>query len=282
MSAPLRNFVYVNQPVVTMKESQAEKATVVSEAIFSEKVTIEKRSGEWAYITTPDGYSGWSLAASLVERESSYETSLKVSRLAAHVYESNGTEKGLIKTLPYGARLHSLDETDERWIKAALPDGKECYIQKGDVAKEKKLQTKKDLGAFSKKFLDRPYTWGGRSSFGYDCSGFIQMLYAQIGIHLERDAKLQVKDSRFQDIPIEAAKIGDLLFFGNTKKKKLRILHVGMYIGNWKFIHTTVQENMPWLRISKLSDFAWSGHKDAVYPYRLARQLIKIKQQAQS
>ncbi|MCP5492677.1 MAG: C40 family peptidase [Chlamydiales bacterium] len=93
---------------------------------------------------------------------------------------------------------------------------------------------------FSQKFLGLLYIWGGRSSFGYDCSGFVQMLYSQIGIKLQRDAKQQILDSRLQSIKIDELKLGDLIFFGKSDQ---RIMHVGMYIGNEQFIHATAREN---------------------------------------
>lgn len=178
-----------------------------------------------------------------------YGTSLKVSRLAAHVYGVKDTEFGPIQTLPYGSKLQSLDETDPRWINIVLPDGKKCYIQKGDVALEQELYNKEDLVAFSQKFLGLPYTWGGRSSFGYDCSGFVQMLYNQIGIDLQRDSKLQVEDGRFQTVSMDDIETGDLIFFGKSEQK---ISHVGMCLGNGQFIHSTVSEYQPWIRVSNL------------------------------
>jgi uncharacterized protein YgiM (DUF1202 family) len=269
--ATVRSF-YVNEPVVNMRESPSHESKVVSQTFFSEEVCLEKEANNWLSIRTPDGYSGWIESGSVVNRATPYETSLKVSRLVSHIYGIKDTEYGPIQSLPYGSKLQVLEETDSRWLKIALPDGRECYIQKGDVAIEPVLSNKKELVQFSQKFLDLPYTWGGRSSFGYDCSGFVQMLYNKIGVNLRRDSKQQIVDSRFQTIVIEELETGDLIFFGKSEQK---IMHVGLYIGHQQFIHSTVRENKPWLRISNLSDFEWSGHQDAYYPYRAARQLIK-------
>jgi cell wall-associated NlpC family hydrolase len=265
------SLFYVNEPVVDMRESPTHESKTVSQTIFSEDITVENEFEDWAYITTPDQYSGWIPTNSFVATNKPYNASLKVSRLAAHIYGVKDTEFGPIKTLPYGSQLQSLDETDPRWIKIALPDGKECYIQKGDVTSEHKLSNKEDLVAFSQKFLGLPYTWGGRSSFGYDCSGFVQMLYNQIDIALQRDSKLQVDDRRFQTVSMSDVEAGDLIFFGKSEQK---ISHVGMYLGNGQFIHSTVRECQPWIRVSNLSDFEWSGHKEATFPYRIFKQSI--------
>jgi cell wall-associated NlpC family hydrolase len=196
---------------------------------------------------------------------------VKTSRLTAHVFGIKDTEHGPIKTLPYGSKLQVLDATDARWLRISMPDGKEGFIQKGDVVAEPQLSKKEDLVQFSQKFLGLPYTFGGRSSFGYDCSGFVQMLYSQIGINLQRDARQQILDKRFRTISLNDLEPGDILFFGKTEHK---IAHEGMYIGEGRFIQSGVRNNTPWIRVSLLSDLEWSGSSEAFYPYREARQLI--------
>lgn len=263
---------YINEPVVTIREHPSQNSRIlVSQVLYAEKIKIEKELGEWAYITTDDDYSGWIPQKACIGREIPYIASVRVSRLAAHVYSVEDTEFGPILTLPFGSPIQVLDDTNKRWFKIALLDGREGYIQKGDTAPESKLGHKADLVAFSQKFLGLPYTWGGRSSFGYDCSGFIQMLYDQINIHLLSEAKQQIEDSRFRIISLNELEPGDLIFFGASPEK---ITHVGMSVGEESFIHAIVSENQPWIRISSLSDFEWSGHEKATCPYRTARQLI--------
>ena len=272
MILAMATFFYINQPVVQMREHPTHSASVVSQTIFAEEIGIENEQDGWAYITTPDGYNGWVESTVLTELERPYDAAATVSRLAAHVYAVKDTEYGPIKTLPYGSKIHIINASDARWAKVSFPDGSEGYVQNGDIALESPPQNKADLVAFSQRFLGLPYTWGGRSSFGYDCSGFVQMLYSQIGIDLQRDSKQQILDERFQTVDLADLEPGDLLFFSKADK---RTGHVGMYIGDGKFIHTSVRECRPWLRISSLSDPEWSGQSDAYYPNRTGRQLKK-------
>lgn len=260
---------FVQAPVVTMREFPYPASKPVSQALFAEQVEIVGEEQEWAYIQTPDAYRGWVPGESLVARESLYHTSIKVSRMMAHLYRQADTEYGPLMTLTFGACLQEL-ERDSRWVKVALPHGEEAFIQVGDVAPLPVLHDKKELVAFSQRFLGLPYTWGGRSSMGYDCSGFVQMLYRQIEIALKRDAKDQVQDSRFQSIAVAELEAGDLIFFGKTPDSAQ---HVGLYIGDDCFIHATVRENQPWIRMSSFHDEEWSGAFSATYPYRHARQL---------
>lgn len=270
LSLILATLFFVNEPVLDMREEPSTESRIASQAFFAEEVVIKDQSEEWLKIQTSDGYLGWMKSGGLVERQAHYAANLKTSRLKAHLYNVKDTEYGPVKSLPYDSKLCALDTSDPRWIFVVLPDGKTGYIQKGDVTEVFKPIQKSDLAAFALKFLDLPYTWGGRSSFGYDCSGLIQMLYGQLGIALERDSKQQCLDARFKTIPIEALESGDLIFFGKSPE---RIGHVGMYIGEGQFIHANVRENRPWICISSLSDEEWNGNINAYYPYRLARQL---------
>ena len=260
---------YVKEPAVEMRESACRDSKVVSQALFSEEVVVRETKGDWTYVSTPDGYFGWVLTNALLHRDTPYEGQAEVVQLKAHLYHVPDTEWGPIQSLPMGAKINVLDEQDPRWIRIALVDDSECYVQKGDVGQLARLQ-KEDLPRFSRRFLGLPYTWGGRSSFGYDCSGFVQMLYKQIGINLERDARQQINDPRLMPVDLSLLEAGDLIFFGKSAEK---IGHVGMSLGGEEFIHTSVRENMPWVRISHLQDFEWSGNPDAFYPYRTARKL---------
>ncbi len=259
-------FFYTNEPIVSMRETPSHEAKVVSQTVYAEEIQIKEESGNWSSIITSDGYNGWVETKTLSNCRKAYRTDLKTSRLSTHIYGINDTEWGPILTVPFGTPLKSLDTSGKRWIKISLVNGKEGYVQRGDVAEVSKT----DLVAFSQKFLGLPYTWGGRSSFGYDCSGFVQMLYNQMGIDLPRDSKDQVQDNRFHTVAINELQAGDLIFFGKSENQ---IRHVGMSIGNGQFIHATSAENQPWIRISSVTEFDWSGNPEANYPYRIGKQL---------
>ena len=88
---------------------------------------------------------------------------------------------------------------------------------------------------FAQKFLDAPYLWGGRSIFGIDCSGFVQLCARAAGKLLPRDASQQILEG---DLVYFLPEIqpGDLAFFGNEDGK---IVHVGMMLNNEQIIHAS-------------------------------------------
>lgn len=83
-------------------------------------------------------------------------------------------------------------------------------------------------------FLGVPYKWGGTDAdTGFDCSGFVVSVYQQsIGLLLPRKAEEQAAAT--QKIDQTDLQPGDLVFF-NTMRRAFS--HVGIYIGNGKFIH---------------------------------------------
>ena len=84
-------------------------------------------------------------------------------------------------------------------------------------------------------FLGVPYRRGGNSvESGFDCSGFVKAIYAQtIGLVLPRSAAQQAAAT--QTIDKSELRPGDLVFF-NTMRHAFS--HVGIYVGNGKFIHS--------------------------------------------
>ncbi len=251
----------VNAPVVDLRETAAPNSEIVSQVYYSEEVDLVEESGDYQKIrNVVDAYEGWILKGNLAEKKDKGKGNIvTVNRLSAHVYDQKDTIYGPILTLPFESRLEVIEEVDGpkgRWIRVALVDGKEAFIQRGDVKFDSKRLSKEEMCELAKFFLNLPYTWGGRSSFGYDCSGYVQMLYRQMGIAIPRDSRTQIKWEGFKEVPIEELKAGDLVFFGLAPDK---IRHVGLCLGDGNFIHSTVAENKPWLRISNVNESEWNG-----------------------
>lgn len=87
----------------------------------------------------------------------------------------------------------------------------------------------------AKKHLGERYVWGGTKPNAFDCSGYMKYLYEEEGIEIPRTAYQQSQVG--QDVEKEELEKGDLLFFLTDKKRHIPITHVGLYIGDDKFIH---------------------------------------------
>ena len=274
MTAAAR-FYYVQEPHALMRQEPMPLSTVVSDAIHSQKVQIlDERNGWLKIATEDDGYVGWVKKRSIVELKEDFFAQAKkvgrIHRLKAHLYVETDTEKGPLFSLGFGSRFEVVNRAHPRWAMVELVSGQLVYIQKGDFSEEEAPMRLDEMVRFSHRFIGLPYAWGGRSSLdGYDCSGFVQMLYAQMGVQLPRDSKDQFIWKGFQEVPIEKAGPGDLVFWGKAQDQ---IRHVGMFVGEGRFIHSTVKENDPSIHLSELASAEWNGTSETL-PFRAARRL---------
>lgn len=95
----------------------------------------------------------------------------------------------------------------------------------------------KDMGAIAartaERFVGIPYRWGGENVVdGMDCSGFVRAVYNLCGLSIPRTSRDQYKAG--ESVAKEELQDGDLVFFGSSEDA---INHVGIYVGNGRFIH---------------------------------------------
>lgn len=100
--------------------------------------------------------------------------------------------------------------------------------------------------------LGTRYRWGGTTPSGFDCSGFTGYVYSRHGKRLPRTAKEQATQG--QSVSRNGLKKGDLVFFRTTRSD--RISHVGIYVGEGKFVHASSGGGK--VRVNNLSDSYYS------------------------
>jgi cell wall-associated NlpC family hydrolase len=245
-------------PVVNMDSKPSADSDVVSQAIYgSNAAVLEQREG-WARIRTADEYSGWTPAAALKigPPYASAGQTATVASLFAHIYrEPDVTAHAPILTVPFETRLEISGGEQGRWHHVRLADGRTGWVQAGDLSFNAAPLSTAEMLALSRRFLGLPYTWGGTSSFGYDCSGLVQMLERRHGVMLPRDAQPQADSAALAPVSARSDLTpGDLLYFGASPQ---HITHTGMYLGDGQFISATTYQT-PTVRIDKLDDLHWS------------------------
>jgi cell wall-associated NlpC family hydrolase len=253
----------VLQPVANMYSRPSTDADVVSQAIFGANVAIVEQKDGWAHIRTADDYLGWTPLTALLPGKpyAAAGRAAEVESLFAHIYrESSVTRHAPLITVPFESRLELAAEPKAeageaaRWLEVRLPDGRAGWVQTGDVSLDPKPLGIAETLEFAKRFLGLPYTWGGTSSYGYDCSGFSQMLGRRRGVIMPRDAQPQAEWSGVTAVDRPHLEPGDLLYFGASEKK---ITHTGIYLGDGKFINATTHLT-PMVRIDDLNDAYWT------------------------
>jgi N-acetylmuramoyl-L-alanine amidase len=111
--------------------------------------------------------------------------------------------------------------------------------------------TRQQIVEYAKKFLGVKYVYGGSSSKGFDCSGFTSYVFKHFEVSLERTSRSQ--GSNGAKIDRSDLKPGDLVFF-DTNGGKNAINHVGIYIGDGKFIHASSGSGTKCVTISDMTE----------------------------
>jgi cell wall-associated NlpC family hydrolase len=138
--------------------------------------------------------------------------------------------------------------TEADFYKVRFPDGRQAFVPKEEAQEYSTWISNlsgeaEALVEISKTLMGVPYLWGGTSTKGVDCSGFTKTIYFLNGMVIPRDASQQVHTGKQIDSTanFDALEKGDLLFFGRkaTAESPEKVVHVGMWIGDNQFIHSS-------------------------------------------
>jgi hypothetical protein len=146
--------------------------------------------------------------------------------------DARGIELGVRLAIPLrrGSRSRSVP-LDQPVTPAETP----APVISSDSVADSRVLT---LVSIARGAMGTPYLWGGSDANGFDCSGLVQYAYARIGIALPRTSVGQARAGRPVDRDPEALEPGDVLTFGSDGST---VTHVGFYVGDGWFIHSTRQ-----------------------------------------
>ncbi len=239
--------------VANMRSDPGEDAELSSQVLMGSVVKILKKKGGWVYIQSPDKYLGWADPDQLVRvTESTAKEWTNAKRVFVTSYFGFVLQRPDAQSFPVcditgGAVLKDLGTTGE-WTKVGLADGRTGFIPKNSVIDyaqwgEQLRPVADNIERTGRYLMGVPYLWGGTSPKGVDCSGFTRTVFLLNGQQLNRDANQQAKQGEEIEpgAQFENLRKGDLLFFGRKadEKRPERIVHVGIYLGDRLFIHSS-------------------------------------------
>ena len=187
--------------VAALRSEPSHRAEMTSQLLYGETVKILAIEGKLLKLQMDfDGYEGWVDAQQISE---SFENVNKT--VVQETFFKHESAEGEI-LLSLGSEINSENIAFEQ---------------------------PKNIVETARKFLNVPYLWSGRSFFGIDCSGFVQLVYKAHGIALPRDAYQQAEIGEVLSF-VEESQPGDLAFFENAEGE---IVHVGILLNHYEIIH---------------------------------------------
>ena len=246
---------------IPVRAEASERSEMVNQLLFGETFEIIDEINDWKVIRgSLDNYEGFidpKQCLCISEEEfARLQTAQPVfpKELVARVTETGA--KSYFNIL-FGSSLPG-------YSNGVLPVGEKEYRYEGEYTLPGKTINKIELVNTAKKYLGTPYLWGGRSPFGIDCSGFMQVVYKIHGKPLHRDASYQAQQGTTLNL-VSEAEPGDLAFFDDDEGQ---IVHVGMFIENEKIIHASGQ-----VRIDKIDHHGIYNQELKKYTHKL--RLVK-------
>ncbi len=257
------SFGIIPLRIVPVRSQPTHKAEMVTQLMFGEIFKITDKILRWYKVRGWwDDYEGWLEEQYFIFiSEDQYQT-LTEEPVVILERKDQATWGDPVSETVYlleGSRLPSWDLSHHTCqigsVRYSLPDiHPEAGVQKNRAY----------LTGYAQFFKGVPYLWGGTSSCGFDCSGYVQTVFRICGIRLPRDASRQCRQGK--DIPfIDKARPGDLAFFGEEKDL---ITHVGIILSGQRIIHASGR-----VRIDRLDHQGIFDTRRKTYTHKL--RLIK-------
>jgi len=256
----MSSFGICHIAITPLRAEPSSKSEMVSQLLFGELFQLMEINGDWWFIKSwHDDYLGW-----VDKKQVLLISDVCFEKLSAvKPYYSNDLVQlihnhQLNRYMPivFGSNIPYLNDNS-----FYIDDVK--YTYDGEVISTKDRTVKHILEA-AQIYLNAPYLWGGRSPFGIDCSGFIQMVFKVNGISLRRDAQQQAQVGETVNF-ISDTLPGDVVFFDNNEGV---IIHTGLIIGKNKIMHASGS-----VRIDVIDHYGIYNYEENKYTHKL--RLIK-------
>lgn len=243
-------WALVTRGVADIVDEPRDGAERVTQALMGESVRTLDAEAEWTRVRLErDGYLGWARTAALHTTAASDVRAFLAAaqqRVTSDFADGHDRPAGeVLGRLPFGSRLRPLDGAGD-WVCLGLPDGRAWWADRRSVERVPALaRAGRDVEALLarfRRFVGIPYLWGGRTPYGFDCSGLSQAFWEMLGTMIPRDADQQFAAG----IPVEAGmRAGDLVFFragaasDRISEGDAAITHVAIALDDSRILHAS-------------------------------------------
>ena len=219
-----------------VRSAPGHRSESITELRGGEHLTGLLRREDWWLVVGEDGYVGWIhdwvIASDDPDRRAA-RVGAWIGRYARPLgtlwIADNHAGQPLVLGTPL-LRVGADNVARGGWRLVATPTGTEGWLAEDEIETSTDPSSRALLRR-ARSLLGVPYRWGGRSPLGFDCSGFVQYLFALGGMRLPRDASQQEHVGEAIATDRDAWVAGDVLFFGAPAD------HVGVFDGKRSMIH---------------------------------------------
>lgn len=246
-----KTYGILNISVANLRVQPDFSSEMTTQGLLGMPVRVLQRDG-WYRIQTPDHYIAWVHPVGVHRvTQAGLEAWNRAPKIVVtshygFVHTEPDEDSQTVSDVVAGNRL-KWEGSKGAYYRVSYPDGRQGYIRKSISMPEEKWRAglKQDAASIIRTahtLMGIPYLWAGTSSKGVDCSGFVRTVLFLHDIIIPRDASQQAYVGRHIDIAPDFSNLqpGDLVFFGRkaTAEQKERVVHVAIYIGNKRFIHS--------------------------------------------
>ena len=249
------NTVKVNADILNARKSDSTKSQIVAKMKKGSLLYTIGETDKWFKVKA-GSKEAWVSKNYVDILEKSVP--VKVTARALNVRKKPNKSGKLITKLPEGTKVKIVKKSGD-WYKITYKNGSGYvfgkYVRFLNPKKAPTKTPRKNIDTvveFAKTKLGSEYVWGANGPNKFDCSGYVKFVFEKtIGVNLPRTSLLQSKvDSKLDYYDLV---IGDLVFFDTAKKG--RVNHVGIYIGDGKFIHASSARSKKKVTISTFQNF---------------------------
>jgi cell wall-associated NlpC family hydrolase len=213
-TAPASGWAEINKDRINIRTAPSTDARRITIVDRWTKVQVLGRQGDWSRIRLQSGTIGWVLSQYLSPTKPPQTRNEVAKRTtnqnATRTARASASRQAKTKSQPTASKPPTTADA------SAVADGQPAVVRRA-------------LG-----YLGTRYRYGASGARGFDCSGFTSYIYRQHGISLPHNSAAQYRVGK----PVSRSELrpGDLVFF---RTRGSRISHVGIYIGNGKFVHAS-------------------------------------------